>query len=162
MPKKYKTPKLILRYEGVFEFKTLYRHIVNWFKTKNYDYIEKGWKEKDSSPQGREITVKMIPEKKINEYIKYAWSIEWKSVDAHYVGEQSDNQMHARFHIHVQATLIEDWQDLGKGQPKISELFTKHVFKREREYEYMQELENLTQELLDEVKQQVGMQATKL
>ena len=163
MSQKHSVPKLILRYEGVFNFQELYEHIIHWFTTRNYDYIEKKWKEKEASPEGREITVNMVPEKKVTEYIKYAWELEWKSVDAHPVTiEGEDNkQMHARFHLHVQATVIEDWQDLGKKHTKLAAFFNKYIFKRERENVYIAALEQEMQALLDEVQEQLDMQAAK-
>ncbi len=161
----HKTPKLFLRYEGVFDFENLYAYIREFFNNKQYDYIEKGWKEKDATPQGREITVKMIPEKNVTEYIKYAWSVEWKSVDAHPVtveeGGKSKKKTHARFHLHIQAELIEDWQGLGDKHSGLADFFSKYVFKRERDNEYMSALEQEAQELLDGVQQQLGMQTTK-
>ena len=160
-----KAPKLILRYEGVFDFQEIYDYIVNFFKDKHYDYLETGWKEKDASPQGRERTVKMKPEKNITEYLKHKYKLEWKSVDAHNVAVEQDGKSkqhtHARLHIHIEAELAEDWQGLGKKHEKLKGFFDKHVFKREKENVYMEALEKEMQALLDGIKQTLGMQTTK-
>lgn len=157
MPQSHKLPKLIFRYEGAFNFKELYHTMVGFFKSRDYDYIEKGWKEKEGSPVGREITVKMIPEKKISEYIKHEYAIEWKCVDAHTVtNEQGEELTHARFHLHAQATIIEDWQNLNKKKTWLGNLYSKYVFKRELDVEYMNALENEVQAFLDEAKAFVG------
>lgn len=161
-----KLRSLTLRYEGLFDFQGVYDKLTGFFLSRNYDYIEKVWKEKEGSPIGREITVKFGPEKKVGEYIKYKYKGEWKSIDVHDVDVIKNGQtiklQHARFYINVQGEIDIDWQKMGKKHHKLAHFFNKHVMQREIDEEYAPQLLFESQRLLDEMKEFLNMEVTRL
>ncbi|MFT4250255.1 MAG: hypothetical protein ACMXYD_02760 [Candidatus Woesearchaeota archaeon] len=152
-------PKLIFRYEGEFDFQGLYERIADFFRRREYDFWETGWKEKDGTPQGREITMKFKPDLKVNEYIRYRYEIQFKAVDAHWVNK---NTMHARFHIHVQPKIQFDWQSIGvrKGKKKhfLVRFYENYLFNKEAEHYHVDAVEQEVQKFLDEVKEFLGVE----
>ncbi len=159
-----KTRTLILRYEGLFDFQGLYDLIVGFFVRRNYDYVEKKWKEKDASPVGREITVDMTPFRKVNEYIKYEYTIQWKSIDKHEVEVVREGKpvrlTHARMYVSVNAQAEVDWQGFGKTKPGLSNFVNKRVIDKELK-QYRRNLQREMQSLLDEIKEFLHMEATR-
>lgn len=159
------TQTVTLRYQGLFDFEGLYGALISFFTSKEYDYIEKLWKEKEASPEGREITVKMAPEKKVTEYIMHVYAIEWKSIDVHPVEIVRNGKpvklIHARFHIIIKAELNVDWQSLGDTSPKLGAFWKDHVFKRELWGVYYPNLQMEAQQLMDHLKQYLHMEMTR-
>ena len=146
-------PKLIFRYEGEFDFQGLYEVIGTFFRRRNYDFWETNWKEKDATPQGREITLKFKPELKVTEYVRYHYVINFKAVDAYWVNKTT---MHARFHLHVQCEILFDWQHIGKKRNFLVKLYEDYLFSKEKEHIYIDECEQESQRFLDEVKDFLG------
>ncbi len=160
-----KTRTFYLRYSGDFDFQGLYDYLCNFFVSRNYDLFETRWKEKEGSPEGREITVNMKPDKKINEYVKYVYKLEWKSVDAHPVQITQNGQkkqgMNARFHIIISADVQVDWQNLEKNRlmdKALAKLYNEYLFKREFDQVYAGPLEEEIQQIMDGAKKILHME----
>lgn len=161
-----KTKRFILRYQGLYDFDGLYHMIVNFFKSRNYDYIEKKWKEKDMSPIGREIEIKMTPTKKITEYIAYWYKITWANLDVHTVDVVKEGETvkltHARFAFDMSGHVDSDWQNFAKDNPKLGKFFQEHVFKQELRRTYKKALEVEMQTLLDQMKEFLNMEISRV
>ncbi len=163
---KVKCRRLVVRYQGLFDFEGLYHHIVEFFESRYYDYIEKKWKEKDFSPLGRERVIKMAPEKNLTEYFKAEYAILWNNMDVHTVEVVRDGKTveltWARFELTIDAHIEVDWQQLGKNRPKTTKLFNEKVIKREISEKYAEDLILEEQRFADEVKSFLHMEVTRL
>ena len=159
------TRRLILRYEGLFDQTALYQLIINFFKQRKYEYVETNWKEKEASPIGREVTVKMEPYKYISEYVTYKYKVVWLMIDAHWVdvvrSGRATKLMHSRFNITITAQVELDWQGLGAKHGKTKKLFEKHVINKEIAEVYVPNLLQEQQHLMDLIKQQLQMESTR-
>lgn len=154
-----------LRYQGLFDFEGLYRHMVSFFDRRKYDYIEKKWKEKDASPVGREITVDMAPERNVTEYIIYRYEMQIKSIDTHKVEVVRDGKTvkltHARFQIKIGGHVQVDWQNYGKGHEKLASFFKDTVMRREINKVHVTALEQEMQQLHDSIQGFLNMEASR-
>lgn len=157
---------LVLRYQGLFDFDGLYKHIVHFFEERHYYYVEKKWKEKDFSPLGRERVLKLAPYKKASEYLKYQYDIEWNNLDVHTVevirNGKTVKLTWARFKFKIHASIIVDWQGLGAKYQKTQKFFNEKVLKREIEEEHAPTLMLEEQRLLDEIKTFLHMEVTRI
>jgi len=164
--KKVGLRRLVLRYQGLFDFEGLYAHIVKFFISRNYEYEEKRWKEKEFSPLGRERVIRMAPWKRISEYIKHEYAIEWNNMDVHTVDVVRNGKTvtltWARFEFICHASLVIDWQKLGKANPKTAKFFNEKVINREISEVYAADLILEEQRLVDEMKQFLHMEVTRL
>ena len=61
---------ILLRYNGSFNLDKLYKKAKNWFNDFSYFFSEKQYKEK-TKPEGNEIEIDFVGERKINDYIKF-------------------------------------------------------------------------------------------
>ncbi len=157
--------RLVLRYQGLFDFEGLYERIVHFFESRYYDYVEKRWKEKDFSPLGRERVIKMAPEKNITEYLKYEYAIQWNNMDLHTVEVVRNGKTveltWARFELTVEAFIDIDWQKMGKSNPKTAKFFNEKVIKREITEVYAADLILEEQRFVDDVKEFLHMEVTR-
>lgn len=158
--------RLVLRYQGLFDFEGLYHHIVEFFEKRHYEYVEKRWKEKDFSPLGRERVIKMAPEKFVTEYLMYEYDIVWNNMDVHTVDVVRNGKTvkltWARFELTVEAQLVVDWQKLGKNNPKTAKFFNEKVLKREIIEVHAGTLIMEEQRFIDEVKEYLRMEVTRV
>ena len=60
-----------IRYKGIYDFDGLYKLIRGWLDNRRYDYMEKRYKDKVSTPFGNEVEIEMEPELKVTEFIKF-------------------------------------------------------------------------------------------
>ena len=166
MGKKAKVRTYTLRYDGLFNYQGFYDMIVGWFIQRKYDYIETLWKEKEATPEGHEISVKMAPERKVTEYIKFRMKGNWLSIDVHPVMvTQHGRQVKltsARFSFKLDGEVEYDWQGLSKQHQKLGKLFDEKVIDKEVLYEYRPQLRNEMKELLEKMKEFLHMESTKL
>jgi hypothetical protein len=146
-------PTLRIRYEGEFDYQGLYELFGTFFRKRNYDFLETGWKEKDATPVGREITVRFNPEKNVTEYVKYTYRIHWKCADAH---ETTDKLMFARMHIYVDPDIKIDWQGYAKGRSKLKQFYDKYIVKKELDDVHRQEIGIEAQTLIDQINEFIG------
>jgi len=68
----YVTPKpgIIITYNGSFNLDKLYKDTKKWFKSHEYLFTEKEYKEKTQA-HGNEIKIDFIAERKIDDYMKF-------------------------------------------------------------------------------------------
>src|SRR3989344_4987875 len=83
-----------IRYIGPFDFDEVYRHLYEWLEWRQYDVREKKFKDKmkPAAPIQREIEVKWIATKEIDEYTQFQYVIDyriinWREVDVTKDGE---------------------------------------------------------------------------
>lgn len=149
---KVEIPGCIFRYEGEFDFQDLYKSITGFFWSRNYDVFEGKWKEKDATPIGREITINLDSDKKIDEYVRFKYKVRWKSMDFHDVG---DGKQFARFWLRVEPFFIANWQGLGKRR-WYERFYQDYLVAAELGEVYEAALADEAQELLDMIKAHVG------
>lgn len=158
--------RLVLRYQGLFDFEALYEKIIHFFESRKYEYVEKRWKEKDFSPLGRERVIKMAPEKYVTEYLMYEYAIEWNNMDVHKVevvrNGKTVSLTWARFIFTCEAHIHVDWQKLGKKNEKTAKFFNEKVLKREITEVHAPELLFEQQRLLDDIKEFLHMEVTRI
>jgi hypothetical protein len=156
---------LVLRYQGLFDLEALYRWTVQWLTKRNYEYLEKLWKEKDATPIGREISIKMVPEKAVSEYVKYELSINWLFTDAHEVEVVRDGRTvkltHARFNVQAGGKAVYDWQEFSKDSPKLGKFYNEFAFKRELNNIHWPALQGDLQKFMDDLKAFLQMETSK-
>ena len=68
MAEKYPTPKLIIRYKGLFDFNGLYNVMVQWMKARRFWFHEDTYKHKVPSPAGAEQEILWKADKKVTEF----------------------------------------------------------------------------------------------
>ena len=83
-----------IRYIGPFDFDEVYRHLYEWLEWRQYDVREKKFKDKmkPAAPIQREIEIKWIATKEIDEYTQFQYVIDyriinWREVDVTKDGE---------------------------------------------------------------------------
>jgi hypothetical protein len=108
------TPKITLRYNGLFDFDGLYAAVIDWAKNYGYMWHEQDYKHKVPSATGAEQEFKWFLTKNVTEYIRYdilftihSWDMLEVQVD---VDGQKKDLTNARLYIWMEGTLHYDWQ----------------------------------------------------
>lgn len=143
---------LDLRYKGLYDLDGIYKLIRQWLDDRRYDFMEKIYKDKAASPFGNEVEHDMVPELKVNEFIKFHIHIvtkffDYKEFEAEIDGEKkmvSDG----RFFIKLSAEIEFDYQNRFKSdfQKKLLKFLVKTLLVRYYEFKYY---DKLTYDLYD-------------
>lgn len=76
-PSRLPTEKLIIRYEGVFDFDKLYLAMVEWLKRRKYAFYETTYKHSGLEPGGAEQEIEWVAERDVTPYYKYTINVAW-------------------------------------------------------------------------------------
>ncbi|MCF7866869.1 hypothetical protein K9M18_05545, partial [Candidatus Woesearchaeota archaeon] len=60
-----------IRYKGVYDFDGLYKLMRGWLDERRYDFMETLYKDKVAGTLGNKVEIKMTPEMKIDEFVKF-------------------------------------------------------------------------------------------
>ncbi len=126
----------VIKYKGLFNYSGFLQGIRGWFSSNDYLWQEDLNKYRASS-DGGEHEVKMVGERKINEYIKYkisvwirAWNIKEVEVIQH--GEKV-KMTDARVYIEIDTSYDTDYQELFEKNAFLKGLrdfYEKKIIKR--------------------------------
>ncbi len=115
-------PTMRVRYNGLFDFDTLYAAIIDWGKNYGYKLWEKGYKHKVPSPKGAEQTISIDFTKSVNEFVKFqinvvihTWDMTEVNVD---VGGRKKQLTNSRIEIKINPVVYMDWQNKFKSKSK--------------------------------------------
>ena len=108
------TPRLTLRYNGLFDFDGLYAAVIDWAKNYNFMWHEVDYKHKVPSPSGAEQELKWMMTKQVTEFIHYSIIFTIHIWDMLEVQVENDGRKRAlttaRLYIWIDGTLTYDWQ----------------------------------------------------
>jgi len=104
----YVTPKpgVLIKSRGKFDLDKLYKKGKSWFDFRKYDFGEKNHVEK-VKPEGNEISIKWLAERKVNDYIKFHFVTEFFVLYVKKVGSECTGNLK----INVAAYLELDYRD---------------------------------------------------
>jgi len=127
---KVSLPQITLRYNGVFDFDSLYAEVTEWAKTYGYMWHESSFKHKVPGPEGAEQELAWQLTKKVTEFIKYdiLFTIHmWEVKDVPVEGRKNP-LMRARLYLIINGTIEYDWQKKFGGS-KFTQLLGKWYMK---------------------------------
>jgi hypothetical protein len=112
-------PSMRVRYNGLFDFDTLYAALIDWGKNYGYKVHEKQYKHKIPSPKGAEQEIKIDFLKNVTDFVKYTilihihvWDMTEVKVDVDGRKKQLTN---ARIEVKIDYIVDVDWQRKFKG-----------------------------------------------
>ena len=126
-------PTMRVRYNGLFDFDTLYAAIVDWGKNYGYKVYESSYKHKVPSPKGAEQQIEFEMVKTVNEFVIYkvklkihTWDTTQVSVD---IGGRKKQLTNARVEVKINYSIHMDWQKKFSGGSTLTQLYSKMYFK---------------------------------
>lgn len=103
-----------LKHKGIFNYKELYRYMYVWLIDKEYLVIEKEYTEK-IGPNGKEVVVKWEARRKISDYFRFVFLMEWRILGMKEVEAMEDGAKitldKGDSEIKVQAILEKDYEN---------------------------------------------------
>lgn len=155
--------ELKIKQKAVFDMGELYQVMFRWFSQHNYDFQEKQYMEKKNPDGGKNLEIKWIATRKINDYVKYQIDIIFKMVNLVEVEVEVDgrktNKHKANSEIEFNATLMKNYEnkwDKNAFLRFIREVYDMYII-RSRMEDYKAELYSEIYELIDEVKAFLNM-----
>ena len=76
--------ELKIKQKAVFDMGELYQTMFRWFSQHNYDFQEKQYMEKKNPDGGKNLEIKWIATRKINDYVKFQIDIVFTMVNLLY------------------------------------------------------------------------------
>ncbi len=120
-----------VRYNGLFDFDTLYAAMVDWGKNYGYKVHEKYYKHKIPSPKGAEQNIGIDFTKTVNDFVKYLISIEihtWDMTEVNVdIGGRKKQLTNSRIEVKLSYVVDMDWQrkfSTDKNPSKFVELLS--------------------------------------
>ncbi|MFA6460975.1 MAG: hypothetical protein WCV90_01810 [Candidatus Woesearchaeota archaeon] len=117
--------KIILRYNGLFDFDGMYAAITDWAKNYGFMWHEKDYKHKVPSPKGAEQEFTWVLTKNVTQYIRneitiklHAWELLEVEVDQ---GGRKIPLSNARLYLWIEPKVTFDWQRKFQGSGKFGE-----------------------------------------
>lgn len=133
-------PKQRVQYSGVFDWDSLYKLIVNWYKDRNFELAEKAYKVK---PGGSEIEVAWEGKREETSYVRFkvmTYIHIWDIQDVEIIDGSTRKKMSkARFLIDCSAQLELDWQsqyEKTKFLRGFREFFHRFIFSETKDMGY--------------------------
>ncbi len=123
-------PQITLRYNGVFDFDSLYAEVHEWAKRNGYMWHESSFKHKVPGAEGAEQEIAWLLNNNVTEFIKYdiMFTIHmWEVKDVAVEGRKKP-LMRARLYIIINSSIEHDWQKKFGGS-KFAQLLGKWYYK---------------------------------
>ena len=149
--------KLKLEYEGLFDWKELFKLISEWFREKTYD-----WKEKVShehvKKEGKYIEIILEPWKALTDYVQSEIKVriiidDMKTVEVEKKGAKIKlNQ--GKITMLFDGYLTTDWEARWEGKPSyflLRTIFDRFIYKREI-HKYKKQVVEEVNQLMNEIK----------
>jgi hypothetical protein len=134
----YNLRLITLRYNGLFDFESLYAAVISWAKNYGYMWHETVYKHKVPSPRGAEQELTWIMNKKVNDYMKFEIKITIHTWDHKEVEVDIDGKKmltNARINMNLQGKMTWDWQGRfakgGKIAKKLGEWYADIFYKKD-------------------------------
>ncbi len=109
---------LLISIKGPISIDHVYSQIQQWFGRYKYDFTEKEHTEKNK-PQGNELLIKWIADRKIDDYMQYYVEIDFLITELRKVG----NNYHAKTKINLRGYVKLDYRDFFQETPRKRFLF---------------------------------------
>ena len=94
---------------GFFKFESLYKDMKEWFDEHEYFFHEKEHAEKDL-PQGREVLMKWIAEREIDDYTKFKIEIHFFIERLMKINDKYKGELRITYFAHVELDYKNNWQ----------------------------------------------------
>ncbi len=160
--------KMVLRYNGLFDFDGLYAAIIDWAKNYGYFWNETVYKHKVPSPAGAEQEFLWVLKKNVTDYIGYEISMivhMYDFTEVHVdMGNRKKTLANARLYIIFTGNLKLDWQKKLSGSrffSKLGEWYKGIIMKKELGSVHADNLHYRILNLHSLVKQYFDMQTKK-
>jgi len=164
-----RTPPLIIRYKGVFDYEGMYKMMHAWLINKRYLFHENKYKDKVATPFGNEIEIAWTAEKKVTEFIKEIIKIEfhlWDHSEVEVIKDGRKVKMSkTRMEIKFFADMELDYMKKFNGEsasPFVKELgkfYVEHVIYWDWRIRYANSLEYAVYDLHAKVKKYLNMES---
>ena len=120
MDNKWALKRITIRYNGLFDFDSMYSGLTDWAKNYEYRWHEKSYKHKVPSPKGAEQEYSWLLEKEVNDFVKYTVMVDAKAENLNEVkidlGDGNIKTLfNAKIEIIINGTIEFDWQSKFKG-----------------------------------------------
>ena len=152
-----------IRYSGVFDFDGLYKMMYNWFFKQRYEFHEKLYKDKVSTPLGMELEVKWEAHKKITEFIQFWIYVEFHLWDVSEVEviknghkvKMTRCRMQIKFTGETKMDYANRFEE-NETSKKLFTILTEKIMNKDIEFLYTDRLTYIIYELHAEVKKFLG------
>ncbi len=145
---------IIMRWQGVFDYDGLYKFIQSWLANRHYEFHEKAYKRKPAE-LGEEVELSWFAEKKVTGYVMNRFDVEMHFWDLNDTEMDGKKMTEGRFWINMSAKLVLDYeQKWGKTRfyHDLREFFHKHIFKKQIEFKWGEDLRLELNKLFEDVK----------
>jgi len=117
-----------VKHLGVFDFKELYRILMEWVIEKGYDLNEKSYKEVVGPGGAREIEIEWDAIRKVSDYFRNQLKVKWHLIGITKVDVEIDGVKQkldkGQFEIEVVAVLQKDYEERWSNKPILKFLRT--------------------------------------
>ena len=155
-----------LKQIGIFNFKDYYNFMYDWLRNEGYDVVEKAYLEKVNG-DSKDIEVKWEATRRISDYFKYKIELKWVLLgikDATVEKEGKKIKMNSgSLEINFTSWLLKDPEQKWENKPWakfLRGIYDKFII-RNRIEEYENELLNDTNELVDQGKAFLVLEAKR-
>ncbi len=110
-----------VKYDGIFDFKELYKYAFEWLLNEKYDVIEDKYSEKVSG-NSKELEIIWTSTRKISDYFKIELTTKWftptmTDVEVEIDGKKKKMNKTAGFEIVTKGILIKDYRSTWESSP---------------------------------------------
>tara|TARA_Y100000034_G_C6863089_1_gene393065 strand:+ start:997 stop:1524 length:528 start_codon:yes stop_codon:yes gene_type:complete len=117
-------PRIVVKYNGLFDFDGLYAAIIDWAKNYGYMWHEKTYKHKVPSPAGAEQEFEWQMNKEVDQYVKHSINLKvhmWELTEVQVeVGDKQKTLSNARLYIWIEGDLVLDQDKIFKNRGKFA------------------------------------------
>ncbi len=123
-------PNTWIRESGVFDFHRLYEDMGSWFDSNNYEFRERAHG-RAVKPEGNEIKLEWVAERKVDSYVKFNFSIVLEMFRYLEVKIQDKIYAKADLNFNIKAFFTKDYKKTFKGPfgEFLRELYEKYLIK---------------------------------
>jgi len=154
----------VLKYKGIFDLDKVFKTIIAWYTSHNYEFQEDKYKHKVPPPGGMEWELSWRGWRKVNEYVKFDVIVEFHIWDFKWIEVVKDGKKQklaqGRIQIEFEGTLTLDYQNRFYGNKflqVLQDLYQKYIIKQKIENIWEDELYYRILKLFSETKEALGM-----
>ena len=144
---------MVIRYNGEFNFDSLYKSVKSWFGSYRYDYYEKEMTEKNK-PQGNSVLIKISAEREVDDYAKFVIEIDFNEVLRIKKTEKGNL---GELRAIIRAKFILDYKNNWKNFPFLLYLYNNVILKKKVNKFYFPKLYDEMMDLNSMVKRNLGL-----
>lgn len=153
-------PDIIVKYKGTFHQEGLYQCIYEWLNQQGYEVHEGKHKHKVGS-LGGEQEIKWEAERRVNHFVKYAITFDYKFWELKPVEVQGEHMTYGRFHVVLMPQVTFDYQKRFQkaGLSGLFQFFFKYVYSQDIDIIYVDSFYYEVYRLHREIKEFIDMES---